>query len=120
MEGEGGLLVFLTKLIDLCLFQDIVVSPRWNILSSSTRDVCNAQWPEKRDKTGFSLHYDKLLSWPIYASDTEVPGQYQLKPRSMWPVLGALKASTHSSSYKALYGVLQTSTHAGRAQNPFI
>lgn len=31
---------------------DAVVSPRWNILSSSTRVVCNARQPDRREKTG--------------------------------------------------------------------
>lgn len=77
---------------------------------------------------GLFMHQTSPQQWDLFilpqvswtASDTEVPGQYQLKPGSMWPVLGTHKASIQSSSYTTLYSVLQTSTHAGTAQNPFI
>lgn len=37
---------------DIQVGTDAVVSPRWNVLSSSTRDVCNARRPDRREKTG--------------------------------------------------------------------
>lgn len=37
---------------DIQVGTDAVVSPSWNILSSSTRDVCNAQRPDRREDTG--------------------------------------------------------------------
>lgn len=34
---------------DIQIGKDAVVSPRWSFLSSSTRDVCNARQPDKRE-----------------------------------------------------------------------
>lgn len=47
---------------DIQVGKDAVVSPRWSILSSSTRDVCNARQPDRREKTGFSLQMTNSIS----------------------------------------------------------
>lgn len=93
--------------------KDAAVSPR-NIPSSSTRDVCNARQPDRREETAFRLHVTNSTPGPLVHQTSPKTGtsclvlsqldsaSFKTGERVSTPVLGTPEASIQGSSYKAL------------------